>query len=311
MAAQEQIMDDAVSLDGDDIQLSSESPQTKPSARVSAHIVPANVRRPAATPSHTPSNPRRTETPSITTHSSTPVLDTLTNSLIAREHENPAHPLTFLEPQEKHPSTTSFESLIDTTHLELFDFWFCQGSAYDHVCLARADWHSLQSAYGLGTFLTRAEFHLQLYAYTIKRSAAVGVLLSRGYEVCGTGTAANDAAFRVVVEALVFGYEDLLPSIVDWAERGRRRTLMIDHPRLLKAIQVVRGLPLRFRVGIAGGGGEGAKGKGTKVEAEEEMAFVRFVERKGEDGRVTWDVEMEVVAVEDADKICDGKEYAL
>lgn len=227
------------------------------------------------------------------------------------------------EPLHKHSTTRAFETLIGATILELADFWFCQGSPFDHVCLARANWRDFASCWRLGEFYTRGELHLQLYAYTLQRASAIGMLLERGYEVLDRGLAANDRAFAVVVEALVLNYDDHLPNIVDWPARGRKRTLMIEHPRLLKAIGIVTGnvgartageesrggraVPVRFRVQSKRVVGVDEAGK-WKVELVEEVAFFRLRSRAGQ---VEWETEMEVVGKGDAGLIARQEEYEI
>lgn len=231
----------------------------------------------------------------------------------------------------KHPSTLAFERhLHNTTILELADFWFCQGSPYDHVCLARDNWRFFDSPAGweVGDFFTRAELHSRLYAYVARRTACIGILLERGYDFVGKPSnqwlGPTDAVFGFVVREMVVEWDRALPaSIFSWAERGRPRTLMLEG-RLLRAVEVVlatvhrkgegrRRVPMRFRVRRKEGEGAGTKavvslaeqldvmptgkGKGKEKDKQKEdevleTAFFWFTE-DGDGGN--WEVDMEIV----------------
>lgn len=237
--------------------------------------------------------------------STTPALDQLSADCLKRAFKLDAD-------TEKHPTTLAFESHIGATILELADFWFCQGSPYDHICLARANWREFSSCWRLGELFTRAEFHVKLYAYTLRRTCAIKILLERGYEILDDGLSATDVAFGVVVEALVLNWEDLMPHIQNWPERGRKRMVMIDHPRLLRAVEIVIGgrVPMRFHLKRTEPLPEWAQsvGKGnTKTRDILETAFFSFEE----DGKGSWETEMEIVPKAEEDLICNGGAYEL
>lgn len=148
----------------------------------------------------------------------------------------------------------------------------------------------------------------------------MGILLEKGYELLDDGLSASDDAFALVVQAMVVNYQAMMPSIVDWTARGRKRTVMIDHPRLLKAIRIVIGnnsgrgrtvgrdvVPMKFRVQTSLSMGEIPRSAGRTAKVEE-VAFFWFND-VGDGGK--WETEMEIVAMGDEALICDGRAYEI
>ena len=214
-----------------------------------------------------------------------------------------------LEATDKHDTLENFEKEMRMTLVQLCDALFTQQAPYDHVCIARANWQEMNNVpWNIGTFYTRAEFHLWLYAYTLKRTSAIAILVVElkviarekfDREKCSfSPLSATDKAFALVIEALVRNVEDLDSFIADFPQRGRRSTVMIDHPKVQNAIHIVRDLPLRFDVTIHG---------------QELVAFFWFTDKGEGAGKVGagWDTDWVIVNKADADAECALSKYEL
>ena len=137
---------------------------------------------------------------------------------------------------------------------ELFEYLFLSSHPYDAICLCSPHWKKLRKFKDYGTYYTRAEMHMLLHTYIVKRSACLPLVQAEGYNRINNGYASRtDPAFIAFLIALVTKKKDglrpnrnLAAAIHSIPNRGR--TVMVSSPKLHKAFKIFTREPMKFNV---------------------------------------------------------------
>ena len=158
-----------------------------------------------------------------------------------------------LEPLLKHPATKSLESKLGTSIPELFEYLFLSPHPYDSICFCSPGWKRLNHPKDYGIYCSRAEMHMLLYTYILKRSACIPLIQTDGYEITREYTSKTDAAFMVFFQILISNKDGILTKnrkmasfTHDIPKHGR--TVMLMSPKAHKAFRIFTREPMKFTV---------------------------------------------------------------